>query len=151
MPRPRRDESQTLRALLQMRELLVRGEFRAGERIREIPLAARLHVSRTPLRLVLGRLEEEGLVVARPTGGFVASEFSVHDIRDGIEIRGALEGTAAKLAAERITRPDESLAAIRVVLARIDRLLQRWTSGTDSLAKYITLNAQFHNMIVDLA
>src|SRR5437870_7281669 len=77
MPRARRDESQTLRALLQMRELLLRGEFRSGERIREIPLAARLHVSRTPLRLVLGRLEEEGLVAVRPTGGFVASEFSV--------------------------------------------------------------------------
>src|SRR5712692_6105244 len=109
---------QTLRALLQMRELLLRGEFRSGERIREIPLAARLHVSRTPLRLVLGRLEEEGLVAARPTGGFGASEFSVRDIRDGIEIRGALEGTAAKLAAERVTK-SEDLAEIRTCLSRI--------------------------------
>ena len=148
--RPKRDESQTLRALLLMRELLLRGEFRSGERIREIPLAARLHVSRTPLRLVLGRLEEEGLVAARPTGGFVASEFSVRDIHDGIEIRGALEGTAAKLAAERVLRPDD-LAPIRTCLARIDRLLQRWASGTDSLARYITLNEQFHRLLVDLA
>ena len=65
MPQAKRDESQTLRALLRMRELLLRGEFSPGERIREIPLAARLHVSRTPLRLVLQRLEEEGLVAAR--------------------------------------------------------------------------------------
>ena len=150
MRRARRDESQTLRALLQMRELIVRGEFRPGERIREIPLAAQLHVSRTPLRLVLGRLEEEGLVAARPTGGFVAAEFSIRDIRDGIEIRGALEGTAAKLAAERVTRSEE-LTEIRKCLARIDRLLQRWTSGTDSLAKYIVLNASFHGQLVDLA
>ena len=150
MPRVGREESQTLRALLQMRELLLRGEFRSGERIREIPLAARLHVSRTPLRLVLGRLEEEGLVQARPTGGFVAAEFSIRDIHDGIEIRGALEGTAARLAAERVTRPDE-LAPIRECLVRIDRLLLRWTSGTDSLARYITLNEHFHTMLVDLA
>jgi GntR family transcriptional regulator of vanillate catabolism len=150
MPRVGREESQTLRALLQMRELLLRGEFRSGERIREIPLAARLHVSRTPLRLVLGRLEEEGLVQARPTGGFVAAEFSVRDIHDGIEIRGALEGTAARLAAERVARPDE-LAPIRDCLVKIDRLLHRWTSGTDSLARYITLNEQFHAMLVDLA
>jgi GntR family transcriptional regulator of vanillate catabolism len=150
MPRVGREESQTLRALLQMRELLLRGEFRSGERIREIPLAARLHVSRTPLRLVLGRLEEEGLVQARPTGGFVAAEFSVRDIHDGIEIRGALEGTAARLAAERVARPDE-LAPIRDCLVKIDRLVQRWTSGTDSLARYITLNEQFHAMLVDLA
>ncbi len=146
----RREESQTLRALLQMRELILRGEFRPGERIREIPLATRLHVSRTPLRLVLGRLEEEGLVAARPTGGFVAAEFSVRDIRDGIDIRGALEGTAAKLAAERVLRTDH-LAPIRQCLARIDRLVQRWTSGTDSLARYITLNGQFHTLLVDLA
>src|SRR6476660_8591088 len=89
MPRVGRDESQTLRALLRMRELLLRGEFRPGDRIPEIPLAARLQVSRTPLRLVLGRLEEEGLVQARATGGFVAAEFSIRDIYDGIETRGA--------------------------------------------------------------
>jgi DNA-binding GntR family transcriptional regulator len=55
----------SVRALLQMRERLLRGEFHPGERIREIPFAARLYVSRTPMRLVLGRLEEEGLVAAR--------------------------------------------------------------------------------------
>ena len=149
-PRTQRLESQTLRALLQMRELLLRGEFRPGERLREIPLAARLKVSRTPLRLVLDRLEQEGLLTARPTGGFVAAEFSVQDIHDGIEIRGMLEGTAARLAAERLERP-EDLADTRKCLARIDRLLQRWTSGTDSLAQYITLNEQFHTLLLDLA
>jgi len=133
-----------------MRELLLRGEFRPGERIPEIPLAARLHVSRTPLRLVLHRLEEEGLVAARPTGGFVASEFSIRDIYDGIEIRGALEGLAAKLAAERVSSNDR-LDEIHQCLARIDRLIQTWTSGTDALAKYIALNARFHALFVDLA
>ena len=143
-------ESQTLRALLQMRELLLRGAFRPGERLREIPLAARLNVSRTPLRLVLDRLEQEGLLTARPTGGFVATEFSVQDIHDGIEIRGMLEGTAARLAAERLERP-EDLTDVRTCLARIDRLIQRWTSGTDSLAQYIVLNEQFHQLLLDLA
>jgi GntR family transcriptional regulator of vanillate catabolism len=150
MTRTKRDESQTLRATLRMRQLLLRGEFRPGERIPEIPLAARLHVSRTPLRLVLHQLEEEGLVAARPTGGFVASEFSLKDIHDGIEIRGVLEGAAAKLAAERTTTPAE-LEDVHQCLARIDRLIQRWTQGTDALAKYIALNARFHALIVDLA
>ncbi len=150
MPRRRSDDSQTLRALLEMRELIVCGEFRAGERIPEIPLAARLRVSRTPLRMVLGRLEQEGLVAARPTGGYVVSEFTVRDIRDGIEIRGTLEGLAAKLAAERGNRPDD-LTEIRKCVTATDRLLQRWTSGTDSLARYIVLNARFHSQLVDLA
>ena len=146
----KRDDSQTFRAMLRMRELLLRGEFRPGERIPEIPLAARLHVSRTPLRLVLSRLEEEGLVAARPTGGYVASEFSVQDIHDGIEIRGVMEGLAAKLAAQRLRTSDE-LAAINQCLDRIDRLIHTWASGTDSLAKYIGLNARFHALVVDLA
>jgi GntR family transcriptional regulator of vanillate catabolism len=148
--RPPRLESQTLRALLQMRELLLRGAFRPGERLREIPLAARLKVSRTPLRLVLDRLEQEGLLTARPTGGFIATEFSVQDIHDGIEIRGMLEGTAARLAAERLVKPEE-LAEAHTCLGRIDRLLQRWTSGTDSLAQYISLNEQFHDLLLGLA
>lgn len=150
VPRPNRLESQTLRALLQMRELLVRGAFHPGERLREIPLAARLKVSRTPLRLVLDRLEQEGLLTARPTGGFVATEFSVREIHDAIEIRGMLEGTAARFAAERLETADE-LAPLRTCLARTDRLLRRWTSGTDSLARYITLNEQFHDLVLDLA
>src|SRR5262249_58176879 len=85
VPRRRSDDSQTLRALLEMRELLVRGEFRAGERIREIPLAARLRVSRTPLRTVLGRLEQEGLVAARPTGGYLAAGVFLPHTPDRIE------------------------------------------------------------------
>jgi GntR family transcriptional regulator, vanillate catabolism transcriptional regulator len=133
-----------------MRELLLRGAFRPGERLREIPLATRLKVSRTPLRLVFDRLEQEGLLTARPTGGFVATEFSIQDIHDGIEIRGMLEGTAARLAAERLEKP-EDLDATRACLASIDRLLQRWTSGTDSLAQYIGLNEQFHDLLLGLA
>ena len=133
-----------------MRELLLTGAFRPGERLREIPLAAQLKVSRTPLRLVLDRLEQEGLLTARPTGGFIAAEFSVQDIHDGIEIRGMLEGTAARLAAERLQHADE-LAEVRVCLGRIDRLLQRWTYGTDALSKYITLNQQFHDLLLNLA
>ena len=143
-------ESQTLRALLQMRELLLRGDYRPGERVREIPLAARLKVSRTPLRLVLDRLEQEGLLTARPTGGFIVATFSVRDIHDAIEIRGMLEGTAARLAAERLER-EEELSELGACISRTERLLQRWTSGTDSLARYIQLNEQFHGLVLGLA
>ena len=98
-----RIESQILRARLQMRGLLLRGEFRSGERLREIPLAVRLKC-RGRRSAGPRPLEQEGLLTARPTGGFVAAEFSVQDIDDGIEIRGMLEGTAARLAAERLER-----------------------------------------------
>src|SRR5437899_217678 len=134
-------ESQTLRALFEMRELLLRGAFRPGERLREVPLSARLKVSRTPLRLVLDRLEQEGLLTVRPGGGFVASAFTVHDLYDATEIRGVLEGTAARFAAERLESPQE-LAELRSCVQRIDRLLRRWTGSMDAFARYIALNDQ---------
>lgn len=141
-------ESQTLRALLEMRELLVSGAFKPGERIREVPLAARLNVSRTPLRLVLDRLDQEGLLKARPTGGFVAREFTVADVRDAIELRGVLEGTAARFAAEHKTRPP-ALDALGRCADGIDRLFKRWRPGMPSFARYITLNAQFHALLLE--
>jgi GntR family transcriptional regulator, vanillate catabolism transcriptional regulator len=142
-------ESQTLRALLEMRDLLLRGAFKPGERLREVPLAARLDVSRTPLRLVLERLEHEGLLTARPKGGFVASAFTVRELHDAIDIRGALEGMAARYAAERLDSEAE-LSELRGCMLRIDRLLQRWR-GMDSFGHYIRLNGQFHAGVLKLA
>lgn len=143
-------DSQRLRALLEMRELLIRGEFRPGERIREIPLAARLGVSRTPLRLVLERLEHEGLLQARPKGGFVARQFTPQDIIDVIELRGVLEGTAARMAAERLESKDE-LREMLEALSKIDLVLDRHDPAVESIAAYIPLNEIFHRCLRDLA
>jgi GntR family transcriptional regulator of vanillate catabolism len=143
-------ESQTLRALLEMRELILRGEFQPGERLREVPLASRLNVSRTPLRLVLDRLAQEGLLKARPTGGFVASEFSVEDIRDAIEIRGVLEGAAAHRAAERFKTAEEC-SQLRAVIVALDALVRQTPTDIEFFARYIDLNGQFHAMVLELA
>jgi GntR family transcriptional regulator of vanillate catabolism len=133
-----------------MRELLIRGEFRPGERIREVSLAARLGVSRTPLRLVLERLEHEGLLQMRERGGFVARQFTVQDILDVIETRGVLEGTAARMAAERLESPSE-LEPMLQCLAEIDRLLATRNPGILPVAAYLPLNGRFHALLVDLA
>jgi len=148
---PRADgESQTLRALVEMRELLVRGEFKPGERIREIPLAARLGVSRTPLRLVLDRLEHEGLLKARPTGGFVASQFSLQDILDVIELRGVLEGMAARLAAERLESKTE-MAPMLESLDQLEGVLRRQPVDIETMVGYIPWNERFHEQLLALA
>ena len=105
--------SQTLRAALALRELILDGELPAGVRVAEIPLSERIGVSRTPLRLALARLEHEGLLTSLSSGGFVVRVFTREEIADAIELRGVLEGTAARLAAERLrARADvEPLAA----------------------------------------
>src|SRR5579863_10601562 len=97
--------SQVSRATLGLREMLLRGALRPGQRIAEIPLSAKLGVSRTPLRLAFERLEHEGLIKALPSTGFAAGEFTLNDIWDAIEARGILEGAAARIAAERLNNP----------------------------------------------
>jgi hypothetical protein len=56
------DKTQIMRALLRLRELILSGEFKPGERMAELPLVERVGVSRTPLRLALAALEHEGLL-----------------------------------------------------------------------------------------
>src|ERR1700727_2067814 len=99
-PNKSRAASQTARATLLLRELVIDGHFHPGERIKEIPLAAKLRVSRIPLRLALERLAHEGFLEIRPTRGFVFQQFSTTDIHDAIDLRGLLEGAAARLASE---------------------------------------------------
>src|SRR5438552_17205571 len=104
-PAPRRGAEvawQTARARVRIREMLRRGEIARGERISELPLVARLGMSRTPIRLALERLAHVGLLEATTTVGFTVREFTVAEVRDAIEVRGVLEGTAARLAAERL-------------------------------------------------
>src|SRR5437867_11070348 len=101
---PSRDvASQTGRAFIGIRELVLRGEFAGGERISELPLVARLGMSRTPIRLALERLAHIGLLDSVPSGGFAVREFTIADALDAIEVRGVLEGSAARLAAARLT------------------------------------------------
>src|SRR5918992_3781923 len=92
--------SQMARALLRLRELVLEGEFAPGERLSELPLVERLGVSRTPLRLALARLEHEGLIEALPGGGYAVRQFTRDDINEAVDLRGVLEGTAARFAAE---------------------------------------------------
>jgi GntR family transcriptional regulator of vanillate catabolism len=129
---------------------LIRGEFKPGERIREVPLSARLGVSRTPLRLAFDRLEHEGLLEARTKGGFMAREFTVQDILDAIELRGVLEGTAARLATERLQSKHELDPMLECVEAT-EELLRKPAAGVDLIGGYIQLNAKFHGYLLDFA
>lgn len=144
------DSSQTARATLALRELLVKGRFRPGERIREVPLATQLNVSRIPLRLALERLAHEGFLEVRPTRGFVVQQFSTEDIYDAIELRGLLEGAAARLAAERLSDVQE-VATMREASVEILDLVRRPKLTSEAFRKYITLNEKFHSALLDLS
>jgi GntR family transcriptional regulator, vanillate catabolism transcriptional regulator len=140
-------DTQTERLVLALREQILHGEFSPGERLTEIGLASRLNASRTPIRLALERLANEGLLDAIPSGGFRLRSFSLADIQDAIEIRGVLEGTAARFAAERLDTIDE--------LAQVKRLsgeaLVEFPLTIEGFARYLEANKHFHRELWRLA
>lgn len=142
--------SQTVRTQLRLRELIVGGELKPGTRIAELALVERLGASRTPIRMALVRLQEEGLLEALPNGGFVVKDFSESDIHDAIEVRGTLEGLAARMAAERGVG-SVLLAEARDCLARIDDLLAQPELSEESFSGYVEQNGRFHALLAEMA
>jgi GntR family transcriptional regulator of vanillate catabolism len=145
--RPADVASQIARAFIGLREMLLVGEFGRGERISELPLVARLGMSRTPIRLALERLAHIGFLDVVPTGGFAVREFTIAEVLDAIEVRAVLEGTAARLAAERLADVSE-LEPLRQNCTLMGALKGL---TIDSFSKYMDLNESFHAAIVDLA
>jgi GntR family transcriptional regulator, vanillate catabolism transcriptional regulator len=139
-----------VRAQLRLREMIFSGELAAGARIAELSLVERLKVSRTPIRAALMRLEQEGLLQALPHGGFAVRTFSEREVAESIELRGMVEGLAARLAAERGAAP-VLLAEARAVLKQIDLLLQSHTLSEEDFSVYVQLNQSFHNLFGELA
>ena len=95
-----------------LRQAILRGELKPGERLMEIHLAQKLGVSRTPVREAIRKLELEGLVLMIPRKGAVVAEITVTDLEDVLEVRMALEELAVKLACRKIT--EEQLYGMRL-------------------------------------
>lgn len=93
-----------------LREAILKGELKPGERLMELQLAAKLGVSRTPIREAIRMLEQEGLAVTIPRKGAEVAKMTEKDMEDVLEIREALDELAAKIACTRIT--EEQLAAL---------------------------------------
>ncbi|MGZ4304999.1 MAG: GntR family transcriptional regulator [Solirubrobacteraceae bacterium] len=140
--------SQMMRALLRLRELILSGEFEPGERMSELPLVERLGVSRTPLRLALATLEHEGLLRSLSGGGYAVRAFTQADMRDAVELRGVLEGTAARFAAERGATRRE-IRSLRTINAQIEPLLA--LADYVSVEAYMDLNERFHARMLEIA
>ncbi|MDQ0455817.1 GntR family transcriptional regulator [Rhizobium paknamense] len=136
---------QTAKALLGLRDLVLTGQLAAGERLSEVALASRLAVSRTPLRAALQTLEQEGLLTPLSSGGYEVRRFSRQDAIDAIELRGVLEGTAARLAAERGVAPAR-LRLLSELVERLDGVFGQVPGSVDFEA-YAGLNAEFHRLL----
>lgn len=141
-------DSQQSRALLQLRDMILKGEFVPGERLAEIPLAEKLGASRTPVRLALASLEHEGLIEQGPSGGYRMRHFTSREIADAIRVRGLVEGFAARLLAEE-GAPRQLLRDLHNCLDDGDKAVSKPTMELDDYAAYAEMNNRFHHLIID--
>jgi len=136
------DNYKPLRELVfeHLREAIISGRLKPGERLMEVQLAEEMGVSRTPAREAIRKLELEGLVVMIARRGVYVSNLSIKDVTETFEIRAALESLAAGLAAERIT--PEGLEQLERILVRIGECMD--DSDVDRL---VELDEEFHSIL----
>ena len=124
-----------------LRQAILRGEFKPGERLMEIQLANKLGVSRTPIREAIRKLELEGLVIMIPRKGAEVADITEKSLRDVLEVRKALEELAVQLACEKITQ--EELEELEQAGENFKKVLKK----SKDITEVAEADVRFHDVI----
>ena len=123
-----------------LRQAILKGELKPGERLMEIALAERLGVSRTPIREAMRKLEQEGLVVMIPRRGAQVANITEKDLNDVLEVRIALENVAIEKACARMS--EEEMSRLWLAAKEFEHTI---TEG--NLVKLAEADVAFHEII----
>lgn len=135
---------------LSIREMLLQGEFQGGQKLVEAAIAERLGVSRMPVRRALAVLERDGLVTIAPNRGAFAARFTLRQVLDARELRGTLEGMAARLIAERGLPPGLK-KSLQAMLEEGDDLFAQKNFSPSTAEFYRQMNSRFHTALIEAA
>ncbi|QEM83767.1 GntR family transcriptional regulator [Halomonas binhaiensis] len=130
-----------------LRKLISDGHYCPGERVAELHVAEKLGVSRTPVRLAFRTLEQEGLLQRAGKRGYVVREFTEEDVQIAVEVRGALEGLAARRLAER-GLSQQVAERLQECLHQGEVLLGKGYITEDDIATWSDINRRFHETLV---
>ena len=123
-----------------LRKAIITGELLPGERLMETQLGEKLGVSRTPIREAIRKLELEGLVVIVPRKGAQVVQFTQKDIKDVLEVRGALEALAVRLACQRMD--ERSFLRLQLVNTEYE-----YAAKENDIETMIEKDVEFHEVI----
>lgn len=127
-----------------LREAILRGDLKPGERLMELQLAAKLGVSRTPIREAIRMLQQEGLAVTIPRRGAEVAAMTEKDMEDVLQVREALEILAVQLASEKITK--EQIAELEERLKAFEQAVE-----TAEVKQIAQSDIDFHDLIYTAA
>ncbi len=127
-----------------LKQAIIAGDLRPGERLVEPLLAEQLKVSRTPVREAIFQLENEGLVKRIPYRGAVVAEISSRDVSEIYTIKSAIEGLAARLACGNVT--PLQVKQLRALLKQMETYAKK-----GDLDRYTGVSRSFHFQIMEIA
>lgn len=133
-----------------LRDWILHGRFKPGERIEEIPISLSMGVSRTPVRAALATLASEGLIDHQPKRGYQVKVFELGDILAAYEVRAVLEGLACRSAAQRGLHSTQ-IENLRRCLREGDQLLSKGRLDPADHEPYQKVNVDLHNTLIDAA
>ena len=122
---------------------IIKGSLKPGTKLSEGKIAKQMGVSRTPIREALRELAAEGFVKISPNQGVMVSNASVEDVQEVLQIRGVLEGLAARLAIKTIN--EENIKE----LEKYQKRMEYYTNKDDVLA-FSEIDAEFHELILNI-
>lgn len=125
-----------------LRQAILRGELKPGERLMEIQLANKLGVSRTPIREAIRKLELEGLVLMIPRKGAEVADITEKSLRDVLEVRKALEELAVRLACDKITK--EEVGNLKAAAQEFKKAL-----ASSDITQIAEADVRFHDIIYE--
>ncbi len=122
---------------------IIKGSLKPGTKLSEGKIAEQIGVSRTPVREALKELAAEGFVKMNPNQAVVVSNASVEDVQEVLQIRGVLEGLAARLATKMIS--EEEIKELETY----QKQMEYYTKKDDVLA-FSEMDAEFHELILNV-
>lgn len=125
-----------------LREAILKGELKPGERLMELQLASKLGVSRTPIREAIRMLEQEGLAVTIPRKGAEVAKMTEKNMEDVLQIREALDELAVQIACDKMT--EQQLVELTFAMKNFENAIQ---SG--NLKKIVEYDVEFHDIIYE--
>lgn len=129
-----------------IKDAIIHGVYKPGERLTEENLANELQISRTPIREAIKRLENEGLITPLKRG-IMVKKFTKEDIRQIYDLRALLEGYAASQAA--IHRTDEDIAHLREASIPFSKIIDHYRTPDPEINKEILeTNNLFHDAVI---
>ncbi|MGX0878577.1 DNA-binding GntR family transcriptional regulator [Roseovarius sp. MBR-154] len=131
-----------------LKQGILHGQLRRGERLSEARLMREFDIGRTPLREALNRLEREGLVVSQPNSGYSVANLDIDAVCDLLVVREGLDALAAEIAVETATEDDlRRLAAVMEEIEALDRVHER---TPEVYARELELGLKVHEVILDM-